>query len=98
MLRRARQSLLRLLSVAGLYRFAIFEVNLNQLFARRNASSYLFGRGIDHRSAVRISVLAVQTEREPSGMGPFRRLLEQRHVSDVARRHGCNVVDVDIAV
>src|SRR5205807_5937329 len=50
------------LPVAGVDRLTVAEVNLDQFFTRRNAGGHLLRRRIDHRPAVRISVLAIQAE------------------------------------
>ena len=50
------------LSRARLYGFTVAEVYLDQLLAGRNPGHDFLRFGVDHHTAVRVSVLAVEAE------------------------------------
>ena len=86
------------LAVSGLDRLAIAELDLDHLFAGRNTRGDLFRVGIIDNSAIRVGILAVETEGDPARLRCFCRILEDGQISDMFRRKTGDIEDVNVAI
>src|SRR5438552_1893720 len=88
----------QLLPMPGFDRLAVAKIDFDQLLAGRNAGDHLLRLTVDHSSAVRIDIAAVNAERDPPGMGLLGRVFEKRYVGHMLRRHHGDVVYINVAV